>query len=184
MTTWHGKSELKAEVLARMVLHRAEDSIVQGFYQKIDPELASGYRGCLIGCTLPRVARWALPDWHEEVEEVYGIPVWLGLQLDEMFETLPPSMCADFAVKSIESIPVGVTINGESLSASMFNWASSQLEGHCTPSLDEDDPSGLMLDYVYYRGSGPVEKLAMEDEFFDEFLEQFYKTLSEVPVGS
>lgn len=111
---WHGSAELKAEVLSRMLAHRAEDSIVQGIYQELDPEVASGYRGCLIGCTLPKPAG---PQgdlfgghWHTRVAELYGIPKHVAEILDTVFEDLEPSECPTFAVASIEAIPVGADL--------------------------------------------------------------------------
>lgn len=121
-TAWHGNHALKAEVLARMLVHRQEDSIVQGFYQELDPELASGYRGCLIGCTLPKLTgpdgRISGQHWHQRVETLYGIPKSIGVILDHMFEDLPPSECANFAVESIEAIPVNAD-----LSRVLARWA-------------------------------------------------------------
>ena len=52
---WLGDPNLKEQVVLRMKEHRVEDSIVQGIYQRYAPEKATKYRGCLLGCTLPRV---------------------------------------------------------------------------------------------------------------------------------
>ena len=114
---WMGDPGLKEQVLLKMKQHRVEDSIVQGKYQEFDPVLASQYRGCLIGCTLPR--RVTLnPDpvnyhstWHESVRRRYGIPIRLVYLLESIFEGLPEGRCADFAVESIEAIPVGANLN-------------------------------------------------------------------------
>jgi hypothetical protein len=125
MTTtlaWHGSQALKDEVMARLRAHRAEDAIVQGFYQQIDPKLANGYRGCAIGCTLPAQPldeEWrdtldglGVPlapgdGWHGEVELHYGIPVDIGHLIDNTFEDLDAADCAAFAVDVIDAIPVG-----------------------------------------------------------------------------
>ena len=112
---WHGNPDLKAEVLARMLVHREQDSIIQGLYQERAPELATGYKGCLIGCTLPKrdYADTYLTNrrWHDEVEFLYGIPRSVGILLDNIFEELPEGTHAEFAVASIETIPVGADLS-------------------------------------------------------------------------
>lgn len=132
MTTtlaWYNNPALKAEVSARMLQHRVEDSIIQGAYQTFAPEYASQYKGCLIGCTLPMAevragkrcgcgcGEWIEPsivriDWHEQVEKLYGIPQTLNHVFDALFESLPPSRAAWFAVNTIEAIPVGADLSG------------------------------------------------------------------------
>jgi len=128
---WHNNPDLKTEVAERMAAHRSEDSIVQGFYQQISTQIASGYRGCLIGCTLPPQplpegadvagcndiwgAEPKAPDngWHARVEQLYGIPETIGYLLDRIFESLPADSgaCARFAVDSIEAVPVGADLS-------------------------------------------------------------------------
>jgi hypothetical protein len=118
---WHGDPALKAEVMARMRQHRAEDEIVQGVYQQLYPGKAGAYRGCAIGCTLPRLpiaynrGGAYLVDlndnWHGEVERLYGIPVYIGLRIDWTFEDLPIGDCADFAVAVVDAIPVGADLS-------------------------------------------------------------------------
>jgi len=116
---WHGDASLKEEVVKRMEDHRREDSIEQGFYQRVAPDKATGFRGCLIGCTLPAVPdRWGtgVPaplngGWHGRVETEYGIPVLVGRMLDQAFELILPDRCADFATLSIGAIAVGADLS-------------------------------------------------------------------------
>lgn len=112
VTAWHNDPDLKAEVLARMIAHREADEIIQGVYQDLDPNLASGYRGCLIGCTLPKLKdRWSMSEtWQELVEKYYGIPAAVGYLLDYTFESLDYGDHAAFAVNSIEAIPIGADL--------------------------------------------------------------------------
>lgn len=127
IVAWHGDPALKAEVAARMRQHREHDEIVQGLYQLVNPKYASGYKGCLIGCTLPPEpveTKWILPKdeglepssplagWHGRVEQLYGIPRPVGYLLDKIFESLPvdEGRHAWFAVESIEAIPVGADL--------------------------------------------------------------------------
>jgi hypothetical protein len=120
---WHGDAALKDAVMLRMRQHREADEIVQGTYQRLDPETASGYRGCAIGCTLPQqpiaynsdgVAYLRDPEdgnWQAEVESLYGIPTYIGLRIDWAFEDLPTEDCAEFAVAVIDAIPVGADLS-------------------------------------------------------------------------
>lgn len=126
---WFGSAELKAWVMARMLVHRAEDEIVRGIYQDF-AESASGYQGCLIGCTLPRdtltrapgarvpeAFGYVLPSGEfvpgdasreQDVENLYGIRYEVGDLMELAFESCPGfEDAADFAVASIEAIPVG-----------------------------------------------------------------------------
>ena len=130
MKAWYGNPELKAEVLARMLQHRVEDSIIQGSFQQYDPELASQYRGCLIGCTLPRgtVESYELccadcdaassgpmyieeQDWLYDVERMYGLPLEYNKLIERVFEMLPVEKAPWFAVASVEATPVGADMN-------------------------------------------------------------------------
>lgn len=124
---WHDDPALKAEVMARLRQHREQDTIVQGVYQRLDPAKALGYRGCAIGCTLPaqavqerehRACDCCQPTmndpaagWHGEVEDLYGIDQEIAETIDDIFESLPTSACAAFAVEVVDAIPVGANLN-------------------------------------------------------------------------
>ncbi len=109
---WHNSAALKAEVYARMLAHREEDSIIQGLYQIVDPSVASGYKGCLIGCTLPYRGGEKQPfeGWHNRVADLYAIPAGVGHLLDRVFENIAHDEAGPFALASIEAIPVGADL--------------------------------------------------------------------------
>ena len=109
---WFGDPALKEEVVLRMKEHRAEDSIIQGEYQKFAPEMATQYKGCLLGCTLPlvQIAPGLQMRWQRRVAEAYGIPTGVAYLLENVFENLPFEEAANFAVESIEAIPVGADL--------------------------------------------------------------------------
>ncbi len=132
---WLGDPDLKEQVLLRMKQHRAQDSIVQGLYQQYAPELATKYRGCLLGCTLPQQSIITPVDvdgddaetfnWHQGVEDLYGIDVTVAYVLEHVFESLSTTEeAADFAVASIEAIPVGADLSQVSL-----RWRSNDGSG-------------------------------------------------------
>ena len=112
MLSWHNDPALKAEVVERMRKHREFDEIVQGLYQMQNPQKASGYIGCAIGCTLPHKPE-NFDGWHAEVEREYGIPESIAYVIDEVFEGLhtKEKEHARFAVDVIEAIPVGVDLS-------------------------------------------------------------------------
>ena len=109
---WHNSPDLKAEVITRLRQHRTEDSIVKGRYQELDPHVASGYRGCAIGCTLPHLDQDPA-SWHARVEELYGIPRTVAWLIDGIFENLPTvdDAHATFAVGVIDAVPVGADLS-------------------------------------------------------------------------
>lgn len=124
--TWFGSEELKAWVLARMIKHREDDELIRGVYQEPDPDTPGGYRGCLIGCTLPKYVRggsfgrvgYLIPGVghvltgggpERDVEALYGIRYKVACLLESTFEDADTfEEAAEFAVASIEAIPVGV----------------------------------------------------------------------------
>jgi hypothetical protein len=116
---WLNDPALKEEVVLRMKKHRAEDSIIQGHYQLYDSSLATEFKGCLLGCTLPlSVTRERLfhplhrGTWHSKVEKAYGIPLPVCYLLETVFESLDTfEEAAEFAVESIEAIPVGADLS-------------------------------------------------------------------------
>ena len=111
---WHGSPDLKEEVLLRMKEHRANDEIVQGIYRQWDPSAASGYRGCFLGCTLPKEVHPSPWGFHRAVQEHYGIPTPISSLIEGCFETISGpghfEEAADFAVRVVEAIPVGADL--------------------------------------------------------------------------
>lgn len=144
---WHGDPELKAQVVARMREHREKDEIIQGVYQEHGD--GDSYRGCLIGCTLPRVAGMTYNerqgfDWHEKVEQEYGIPRGVASILDSLFEDQEDfESAAAFAVESIEAIPVGADLS--ELARIHGAWQSSR---DVPLPWFFSDPTDVFLEYL------------------------------------
>lgn len=119
---WHGDPGLKTEAVARMRAHREADEFTQRAFVLVDPDKASGYRGCFHGCltadaliaergvSLADLAN-SFMNWHREGEQTWGIPARLGVVLDHMFEALPAEDCAAFAVDATEALPVGADLS-------------------------------------------------------------------------
>lgn len=111
MLAWHGRAGLKAEVVARMKAHRAADDFIQGHYQIADTDSPLGYRGCALGCTLPKIEGGLPRTLLEEVELQYGIHRHVADLIEDIFEGVDEEDAGDFAVAVIKAIPVGADLS-------------------------------------------------------------------------
>lgn len=76
LIAYHGKDDLRAEVVAEMVAHAKADRLVQGH------GYWDGGKGCAVGCLLKS-------GNHAEYEQRFGIPQALARLEDIIFESLP-----------------------------------------------------------------------------------------------
>jgi hypothetical protein len=114
---WFNDENLKADVMKRLRAHRAADDIIKGTYQRAAEDSPLGYRGCAIGCTLPKMSdddtdrlEYGDGSWHQAIEDTYGIPARVARWIDNEFESLPVEDAGDFAVTVIDAIPVGADL--------------------------------------------------------------------------
>lgn len=221
MTTtlaWYNNPVLKAEVSARMLQHRIEDGIIQGHYQLLAPELASKYKGCLIGCTLPlgeprttttrcacgcgemRQSTIILQDWHKKVERLYGIPEVLNHVFDRLFESLPTSRAAWFAVSTIEAIPVGADLSevaelfhqdlvaqakrsrkrlhlyaDEREHAEWLEWETQNLLGEYTASVARNKAVKLAEKLLEHLANAPVPNPPTKEDAVEHLLDEILR---------
>lgn len=118
--SWHDDPDLRDRIVDRMRRHHTADTIVQNdLYQELDPNLATGYRGCAIGCLLDpqepndggvedlSLVRNPANGWHAEIETQFGIPAALARIVDGVFVALPADEAPDFALHVAEAVPVG-----------------------------------------------------------------------------
>ena len=137
---WHGDPGLKAEAVALMTRHREQDDFIRGTYTLLSPGAAAGYKGCFHGCLTTEklaveasitpaefVKRNAYSGWHADGERIWGIDRRVGAVLDRCFESLPEGW-ADFAVASIEAIPVGADL-GPALDAWLLDVLADDEHG-------------------------------------------------------
>lgn len=96
MLTYHNNPELKEEFVNRMKAHMAADQVIQG----------TGFensRGCAVGCTYDSYdhslgpSRLGFPEWYERLR-------------DSIFEVLPANEAPQWALDSLEKVPVGVDL--------------------------------------------------------------------------
>lgn len=125
MLTWHGSAELKTKTVAAMKQSREEDRFIQGKYFKLDWNTENNrpgtdFRGCALGCLVAAESKAFAAfleqtgdseNWHDVAEELYGIHAGVARRIDDLFEALPVSDCASFAVDVLEAIPVGVELD-------------------------------------------------------------------------
>ena len=101
----------KDKLLARIARHEALDTIAQGFYVKSGRD---SY--CAVGCAMvepgdPRPQH--ITDWHTAMEEMWGIPAWLGELEDHVFENLPIEDAKTWPRRFVEAVPVDTELGQE-----------------------------------------------------------------------
>jgi hypothetical protein len=93
MKAFHDDATIKAKYLDRVRAHAAADEIEKGFYWQDG-------RGCAIGCTIHG-------SDHAAYETELGIPRWLALLEDKIFEGLPLDQAKLWPEKFLAAIAVG-----------------------------------------------------------------------------
>lgn len=108
---WQGDPAIKAATVERMRLHRERDEFIQGEYQRLAPNAASGYKGCALGCMVPKLEDESGEAVYAAVGNLLGIPYEVGEAIDETFESCETfDAAAAFAVGVVEAIPVGADL--------------------------------------------------------------------------
>jgi hypothetical protein len=99
MISFHGKPELKDQLLKNLRAHHAADEFYQGHYW-------DDGKGCAVGCSI--VDFGGNTGDHEEYERLFGIPRVLARLEDGIFEGLSVDESKWWPIAFIEAIPVGV----------------------------------------------------------------------------
>ena len=97
LISFHGKQEIKDNLLKQLKAHYEADEIIKGKYWK-------NGKGCAVGCSVHS-------SDHFEYEKQLGISVVLAKLEDSIFEGLPNKEAKEFPIKFIEAIPVGVNLD-------------------------------------------------------------------------
>src|ERR1700752_398285 len=124
--TFHGDPELKTKLLVRIGGHEQADAIVQGSYETWNGDV----HRCAVGCSLRDLADRENPpsDWHQAMEDVLGIPVWLAHLEDRVFEGLSSEDAKAWPRRFSEALPVGTNLDGLN-----DRLAVRRLRGECVP---------------------------------------------------
>ena len=102
MITFHGKPELKEQLLNNLRDHAKADAFTQGVYFE-------GGKGCAVGCSIVDFGGYV--DDHSEYERLFGIPRVIAKLEDGIFEGLSIEDSKWWPIAFAESIPVGVNLD-------------------------------------------------------------------------
>ena len=103
LRAYHGKPELKADVMAQIAAHREADEIAQGNYYKRDGKLSVRAVGCLLHDP---------NGGHIRYETEFGIPVALAHLEDGLFESMPLDDAKDWPRRFMSAIEPGADLSG------------------------------------------------------------------------
>lgn len=93
MKAFHNNIKVKAKYLNRVSAHKKADEIIKGKYWE-------NGKGCAVGCTI-------YGSDHERYETELGIPTWLALLEDTLFEGMPDDKAKIWPVVFLKTIKVG-----------------------------------------------------------------------------
>src|SRR3990167_8362331 len=96
MKAFHNDRKIKALYLKRVRQHRKLDEIVKGTYWE-------NGKGCAVGCTIHS-------STHKNYESELGLPEWLAMLEDRIFEGLPNGDAKEFPEQFLKAIPVGADV--------------------------------------------------------------------------
>jgi len=112
MLTYNNDADFKKLIVDEMKRHKELDQFKKGTYSSNDVSI---FKGCSVGCTIDSINKILGKKYlyfsHKDVAETLGIPLWLVLLQDSMFENLPDEKGAEFSVEFLDAIPVGVDID-------------------------------------------------------------------------
>ena len=93
MKAFFNNPKIKEELILQLESHYKADEIIKGTYWK-------NGKGCAVGCTVHSAN-------HKSYEKQLGIPTWLALLEDYIFENLPNEKAKEFPLQFARAIPVG-----------------------------------------------------------------------------
>jgi hypothetical protein len=97
MKAFHNDEKVKQKYLNRILAHQAADEIIKGKYWE-------NGKGCAVGCTIHS-------NKHSAYETELGVPEWLAILEDRIFEGLPNNEAKVFPALFLESINIGADLN-------------------------------------------------------------------------
>lgn len=103
---------LKEKFLEKIRWHRDQDMLIKGTYGKEN----GTWKGCAVACSLRSLDLINGNDTeieynqHARYESELGIPEWLAMLEDILFENLPDELSQSWPERFSEAIPVGVNL--------------------------------------------------------------------------
>ncbi len=112
MKSFLNDPELKRAMLRELTWHAEQDAFVQGIYWSGEDD---DFEGCAVGCSINSLNRLngtdLVNDDHSVYEEYLGLPEWLAILEDKIFEMLPAQEAKKWPLQFIKAIPVGVELD-------------------------------------------------------------------------
>src|ERR1700674_3593048 len=96
LLSYLGDPAVKTKYLERVRAHARADEIVKGQYWEDG-------KGCAVGCTIHS-------NKHDRYETELGMPAWLALLEDSLFENLPNGEAKAFPEQFLKAVPVGINL--------------------------------------------------------------------------
>ena len=115
LTAFHGLKSLKIEIADCIEAHRQADEIVKG-------KTGQGGKGCAVWCAFDKYD-------HKAYETKLGIPEWLALLEDHLFEGMPNEQAMTWPGRFIDAIPVGAKNWGDLYHDFMYYLMVDPLHG-------------------------------------------------------
>ncbi len=103
---------LKKKFVAEIEKHRKADQIEQGHYGKENGK----WKGCAVACSLHSLAILdgeklvTKYDNHTLYESKLGIPKWMALLEDKIFEGLPVAYAKNWPTRFAKAVPIGINL--------------------------------------------------------------------------
>jgi hypothetical protein len=146
MLTYLNSPQLKADFLAEITKHEAQDALVKGTYGRMN----GTFKGCAIGCALHSLnilqgktgaARAAHTGDHARYERELGLPIWFAYLEDHVFEQLPIALATTWPRRLAEAIPVGAVVDAMVL-AKILRWCLADAEFGVRYATDNEEIRG------------------------------------------
>lgn len=93
MQAFHNNKEVQTKYLTRIYDHAKADDFVKGKYWEHG-------KGCAVGCTIHG-------SNHKYYEIELGVPEWIAMLEDTIFENLPNDLAKTWPVRFLEAINIG-----------------------------------------------------------------------------
>ena len=106
----------KPQVIEMLLQHKAADAIIQKQYGDNESMQLKGFSGCAVGCTIHSIKlllgeAHLKVDNHQLYEKYLGIPEWLALLEDRIFEMLPQKCAKNWPLEFTQAINDGAELD-------------------------------------------------------------------------
>ena len=111
LRAFHGRSELKKDIVEEILNHQKQDQIVKGTYGHENGK----WRGCAVGCSIHslnvRYGKNLKTDDHKSYETELGIPESLARFEDYLFESMPTDKAMKWPAEFMKAVYTGANLS-------------------------------------------------------------------------